>query len=466
LSKDHLTGLYNNPTVGFSAAAGLSPFSEVQKAEARLSVQLWDDLVPLSFQESTGTGADIQFANSLDPAQAYAYYPTKEGWKFQSDVFINDPYADNVTNLWFGGGGYGSTTLVHEIGHAIGLSHPGQYNYDPNVTQDYSGLAEYAQDTTQYSIMSYWDGNITGQFTRNWLTQQVAYSQTPMLHDILAIQSIYGADLTTRAGDTTYGFNSNADRSVFDFSKNPYPNVTIYDAGGVDTLDLSGFKAGNFIDLHDGAFSSVGQAIPTLAEVNAARAALGEQLGVSLRVWTQRDLDAAVRDGLPGITKAIAADTGVSAVAATEYMNLSIAYGTIIENAIGGSARDVIWGNDVANRLEGRGGNDVLNGFAGADTLVGGQGADTFVFSTLERGDTILDFARGDKIDLSQLDANSRAIKDQAFTFIGSAAFSKKAGELRYDGNNVYGDVNGDGLADFSVAIANHAALTSSDFIL
>lgn len=170
LAKDHLTGLYNNPTVGFTAAAGLSPFSEVQKAEARLSIQLWDDLIPLTFSETNGTGGDISFANSLDPAQAYAYYPEKTGWKFQSDVFINDPYADNYTNLWFGGGGYGSTTLVHEIGHAIGLSHPGAYNYDPNVTQDYSGLAEYAQDTTQYSIMSYWDGDITGQFSRNWLT--------------------------------------------------------------------------------------------------------------------------------------------------------------------------------------------------------------------------------------------------------------------------------------------------------
>ena len=135
LTKDQLTGLYNNPTIGFSAAAGLSPFSEVQKAEARLSVQLWDDLIPLSFQETNGSGADIQFSNSLDPAQAYAYYPEKQGWKFQSDVFINDPYADNVTNLWFGGGGYGSTTLVHELGHAIGLSHPGAYNFDPNVTQ-------------------------------------------------------------------------------------------------------------------------------------------------------------------------------------------------------------------------------------------------------------------------------------------------------------------------------------------
>lgn len=465
LSKDHLTGIYNNPTLGFDAASGLSPFSEVQKAEARLSIQLWDDLVSLSFAETNGTGGDIQFANSLDPAQAYAYYPTKEGWKFQSDVFVNDPYADNVTNLWFGGGGYGSNTLVHEIGHAIGLSHPGAYNYDPNVSQDYNGLAEYAQDTRQYSIMSYWSGDITGQFSRNWLTQQTAYAQTPMVHDILAIQSMYGADTTTRAGATTYGFNSTADRYVYDFAKNPYPNVAIYDAGGEDTLDLSGFNAGNFINLHAGSFSSVGQAIPTLSEVNAARVALGEQLGVTLRAWTQKDLDAAVRSALPAISKAIESETGVSGVNATEHDNLSIAYGTVIENAVGGSARDVIWGNEVANVLKGMGGDDVLNGFEGADTLWGGSGKDTFQFSHLEKGDTIADFAKGDLIDLSKIDANSGRNGDQAFKFVGSAAFTKTAGELRYEGSTVYGDVDGDGIADFSVNIANSYALSGSDFI-
>jgi serralysin len=465
LTKDNLIGLYNNPTIGFSAAAGLSAFSEVQKAEARLSIQLWDDLIPLTFTETTGLGADIQFANSLDPAQAYAYYPQRTGWKFQSDVFINDPYVDNITNLWFGGGGYGSTTLVHEIGHAIGLSHPGDYNYDPALDLTYANYAEYAQDSTQYSIMSYWDGNVTGQFTRNWLTQQVAYSQTPMLHDVLTIQAIYGKDLTTRAGDTVYGFNSTADRAVFDFAKNPYPNVTIYDAGGNDTLDLSGFRAGNFVDLHAGSFSSVGQAIPMIAEVNAARDALGDQLGITLRDWTQKDLDAAVRGALPAISKAIAGDTGVTGVAATEYMNLSIAYGTTIENAIGGSARDVLWGNEVANRLEGRGGDDVLNGFEGADTLVGGRGNDLFKFTVVEKGDIIADFARGDRIDLSGIDANTNAANDQAFAWIGNKAFSGVAGQLRYSGGLLEGDINGDGIADFGVTLIGAPAIGPTDII-
>lgn len=313
----------------------------------------------MTFKESKGVGADIVFANSLDPAQAYAYYPGK-GPKYQSDVFTNDPYADNVTNLWFGKGGYGTTTLIHEIGHAVGLSHPGAYNFGPGFLVNYVNGAEYAQDSMQYSIMSYWAGGETGQITRNWLTSQALYPQTPLLHDILTIQSKYGADPTTRVGDTVYGFGSNTGKDVYDFAKNPYPNLSIYDAGGNDTINLSGFTAGNFLDLHAGSFSSVGQGIPTLSQIAAARVDLGNQLGLTFGTYTQASLDAAVAARLPAIANNILLDTGVAGVNATEYSNVSIAYGVTIENGIGGSGRDVLWGNEVANRLEGRGGDDVL----------------------------------------------------------------------------------------------------------
>ena len=100
LEKNHLTGLYNNPTLGFTAGYGASPFNTAQRAEARDSITLWDDLVTVTFVEVKGTGADIRLANSFDPAQAYAYYPTKQGYTFQSDVFIADPGSTGPTTGW------------------------------------------------------------------------------------------------------------------------------------------------------------------------------------------------------------------------------------------------------------------------------------------------------------------------------------------------------------------------------
>lgn len=458
LDLHHLTGLYNNPTAGFTAGFGLSPFSEEQRDAARSSIQLWDDLIPQTFREVNGLGADIQFSNSYDPAQAYAYLPGSRGWKFQSDVFTADPDV-NWTNNWFTNLGYGTTTLVHEIGHSIGLSHPGAYNGAGATT--YDDQAEYAQDSTQYTIMSYWDAGETGARIVNWYALLFANAQTPLLHDIMTIQAKYGADLTTRADDTTYGFNSNAGNGVYDFGQNPYPYLAIYDAGGEDTIDLSGFDIPQFIDLHPGAFSSIGGGLP---DADAANAYLANLTEISGQDWGTYDAAtwASVMNSFRGANaSSIASDqaflgqSSVTGISTSQYQNVAIAYGTIIENATGGSARDLIHGNAVDNILKGLGGNDVIRGFEGDDTIIGGAGADvmlggigsdTFVFDVAETGDRIDDFTLEDFIDLGPLDVD--------LSFIGDAAFSASgAGEIRYQGGQLSADFDGNGSIDFSVML-------------
>jgi serralysin len=457
---DHLTGLYNNPNYGFTAGNGVNAFSERQREAARTSISLWDDLIAPRFVEKNGRGADILFANSLDPAQAYAYYPeydftNAKGWKFFSDIFVADPNV-NWTNNWLGFNGYGATTLIHEIGHTVGLSHPGAYNGAGATT--YIDQAEYAQDSEQYSIMSYWGPGETAASIVDWSTFFFGNAQTPMLHDILASQAAYGADPNTRAGDTVYGFNSTAGRDVYDFSQNIFPNVAIYDVGGNDTIDLSGFNASVFIDLRDGKFSSLGQAVPTEAEVNAARAKISAETGIVLGPLSQAAISGISSGYIADNEFNLWFDTGVSGLFTTNRYNLAIAYGTVIENAVGGSARDLLSGNAVANSLVGNGGDDVLDGLEGADTYNGGAGADEFRFSVLEAGDMIADFTTGE-------DFINLAVSGVAFNYIAAAPFSGTAGELRYDGGDLMGDADGDGVADISINL-NGATLVSSDLVL
>ena len=479
LDLGKLIGLYNNPLYGFEAGFGLTPFTQEQRAEAIKSIQFWDDLIPQTFRETKGLGADIQFSNSADPAQAYAYYPGKQGWKFQSDVFTADPEI-NWTNKWFTNGGYGSTTLTHEIGHAIGLSHPGAYNYDPNVPQTYAGLAEYAQDSTQYTIMSYWDAIETGARIVNWNALLFSNPQTPLLHDIMTIQAKYGADPTTRVGNTTYGFNSNAGNEIYDFSKNPYPYLAVYDAGGIDTIDLSGFNVSQFVDLRPGAFSSIGGGLPNAADANAELANLTRISGQNFGTFNAANTNAIMQSYMDGNATRIANDLAlygegaVSGIRTSEYQNFAIAKNTIIENATGGSARDLLIGNDVANVLKGLAGDDVLRGLGGNDTLMGGAGNDTlsggtgndlFVIEETGYNDVITDWNAGDKIDLTKIDAIAGG-RDDKFTFIGSGPFTNVAGQLSLVGGVLAGDVDGDGVADFSITLVGAPNLTVSDLLL
>ena len=476
----HSIGIYNNPNYGFSEPEGYSPLSAAEKAVGRQSMTLWDDLIDVKIVEKTGNGADIVLANTTTgPAQAWAYYGGNSGPRYQGDVWTADPSV-NWTNEWLGFGGYGRTALVHEIGHSLGLSHPGDYNFgddgpDPDTDPDpitYLGDAFYAQDTQQYSIMSYFRDQESGGQSIDVSVGLLNNPQTPMLHDILTIQDKYGADPTTRAGDTTYFANSNAGNAVYDLASNPFPYLSVYDAGGTDTFDFSTANTGVFVDLRPGSFSSATRGFLPLAEANAATEAFNavtDEAQGDFPLW-----DAASYNGWLGTVTSIGAnrvlnDTGISGITATSHRNVSIAYNTVIENANGGSARDYLVGNDVANVLKGNDGNDVLNGLGGNDTLWGGAGNDEFRFSDNPGNDLLGDFLSGtDKIHLVDMDANTGLAGNQAFTFVGDAAFSGVAGELRSytsGGSNwVAGDVNGDGVGDFTINTGASLAVVT-DFI-
>jgi len=146
------------------------------------------------------------------------------------------------------------------------------------------------------------------------------------------------------------------------------------------------------------------------------------------------------------------------------------------EAGYGNGLSNVIHGNDAANILSGAAGSDWLYGGAGNDTISGGAGfdhyvgeggSDTFVFTVGAGRDAVHAYESGvDTLDLSGIDANGTAAGDQAFDYIQGAAFSGAAGELRYAGGILSGDVNGDGVADFTITLLNHPALPQSDLVL
>jgi Ca2+-binding RTX toxin-like protein len=172
---------------------------------------------------------------------------------------------------------------------------------------------------------------------------------------------------------------------------------------------------------------------------------------------------------------------GVSVNLSNGVAGLAEAQGDIlvsIENVGGSQYADTLIGNAGANTLQGWGGNDVLRGGTGKDTLTGGAGADRFVFiasgdsGTGANADRITDFSQAqlDRIDLAAIDANAGVAGDQGFSFIGSGAFTRHAGELRFTVGGgvttVAGDLNGDGVSDFHIVLAGAVALQASDFAL
>ena len=288
---------------------------------ARNAFLLWSDVTGITFNEVT-SGGQISFTDSQTGAFANASY--SGGITTSATVNIGTAW---ITSYGTTLNSYSFQTYIHEIGHALGLGHGGNYNGSANYGTD----ALYANDSWVTTIMSYFDQNENSYTSGLGYTRQ--YSVSPMVGDGIAVANLYGANTLTRTGNTTYGFNNNSGRAIYDATANPNVSYTVYDNGGTDTLDYSGFSQNQTINLNPETFSSVGFTI-------------------------------------------------VGGVPRANVGNVSIARGAIIENAVGGTGDDTIIGNAADNQIDlSRGGND---------TVSGGLGNDGFIFgATLNANDSV-----------------------------------------------------------------------------
>jgi serralysin len=283
--------------------------------------------------------SDIRVALSAAPSTAWAYYPNgREG----GDVWFGSrhDFANPRLGTWL------FVTAIHELGHALGLKHPHE------TSNGFAALPE-AWDSLEFTVMSY-RSRVGAPANLGYTNGSFDYPQSWMMLDIAALQAMYGADYTHRAGNTRYSWDPNTGETFIDGIGQGRPGegsvgqtnrifLTIWDGGGTDTYDLSNYANGVLVDLAPGAHSVLS----------------ASQLAV---------LD--VRDGTQ---------------ARGNVFNSLLYQGntaSLIENAIGGAGADTLLGNVGANRLEGGAGQDRLEGREGPDLLIGGAGADTLIGGT------------------------------------------------------------------------------------
>lgn len=289
-----------------------------------------------------GTGsADIMVAQSpaANPT-SYAYYPGN--YAAGGDVWFGTQYDYSQAQL----GNYYFTTALHELGHALGLKH----------SQETGGVANVAvpsaHDDSEYTVMSYRSyvgGPLTG-----YTNEAYGYPQTYMANDILALQTLYGANYNTQSGNTVYTWSPTTGQEFINGVGQLAPGggaggsanriyETVWDGNGVDTYDLSNYTTNLTINLNPGASSVF--STTQLAYLGNGHYASGNVYNAYL------------------------------------YNGDSHSY---IDNATGGSGNDTIIGNAIANVLNAGAGNDTITGGGGNDTIIGGAGTDTAVYSGSE----------------------------------------------------------------------------------
>ena len=342
-------------------------------------------------------------------------------------------------------------TYLHEMGHALGLRHPNESPGDPDTN-------------SQYTVMSY----VPHPAEDGEALIDQAFSLTPMLWDIQALQELYGANTTTRATDTVYFGDGNPAPDAVDGPELEYQYatneandlgmqvlgedgvyrdviLTIWDAGGHDLIDASDLSTGSRIDLRNGNFSSIGEIDNNIAIAATVRDESGQVLNYVEDAWGGSGRDrlignngANLLDGNGGRDRLYG--NGGRDRLEGDGGNDRLFGGNGNDRLLGGTHHDRLNGGNGNDRLFGNNGRDQLNGGNGNDRLYGGRGDDTFVFS---RGnDRAFGFGEGDLLDLrsasgitdfADLVANHASLGSRGLVITDDAGNSMRLTDLTID---------------------------------